>query len=158
MKKATLNWLKSSDYDLKTAAFLLKSKRYIYVVFMCHFSNTIHLHRKLCNQGNHTINTGGHFDPHVLQPIITRPLAVRGKRGNKVAAAFDPTGICCADPEIEFGIMSLEYHWTTAGGCKDYRSIEIEKKAIRRLIKMYPGMIREIRRKGNDISVRLDFN
>ncbi|MBI5602392.1 MAG: HEPN domain-containing protein [Deltaproteobacteria bacterium] len=38
MKKATLNWLKSSDYDLKTAAFLLKSKRYIYVVFMCHLS------------------------------------------------------------------------------------------------------------------------
>jgi HEPN domain-containing protein len=38
MKKATLNWLKSSDYDFKTAAFLLKSKRYIYVVFMCHLS------------------------------------------------------------------------------------------------------------------------
>lgn len=38
MKKATLNWLKSSDYDLKTAAFLLRSKRFIYVVFMCHLS------------------------------------------------------------------------------------------------------------------------
>ena len=38
MKKATQNWLKSSEYDLKTAAFLLKSKRYIYVVFMCHLS------------------------------------------------------------------------------------------------------------------------
>jgi HEPN domain-containing protein len=38
MKKATLNWLKSSDYDLKTAAFLLKSKRYLYVIFMCHLS------------------------------------------------------------------------------------------------------------------------
>ena len=38
MKKATLNWLKSSDYDLKTAASLLKNKRYLYVVFMCHLS------------------------------------------------------------------------------------------------------------------------
>ena len=38
MKKTTQNWLKSSEYDLKTAAFLLKSKRYIYVVFMCHLS------------------------------------------------------------------------------------------------------------------------
>ena len=38
MKKATLNWLKSSDYDLKTAASLLRDKRYLYVVFMCHLS------------------------------------------------------------------------------------------------------------------------
>lgn len=38
MKKATLNWLKSADYDLKTAAFLLGNKRYLYVVFMCHLS------------------------------------------------------------------------------------------------------------------------
>jgi HEPN domain-containing protein len=38
MKKATINWLKSSDYDLKTAASLLKAKRYLYVVFMCHLS------------------------------------------------------------------------------------------------------------------------
>ena len=38
MKKATLNWLLSSDYDLKTAASLVKNKRYIYVVFMCHLA------------------------------------------------------------------------------------------------------------------------
>lgn len=38
MEKATLNWLKSADYDLKTAASLLRSKRYLYVIFMCHLS------------------------------------------------------------------------------------------------------------------------
>jgi len=38
MKKATINWVKSSEYDLKTAATLLKNKRYLYVVFMCHLS------------------------------------------------------------------------------------------------------------------------
>ena len=38
MKKATINWLKSADYDLKTAASLLRSKRYLYVIFMCHLS------------------------------------------------------------------------------------------------------------------------
>lgn len=36
MKKATENWLLSAEYDLKTASTLLKNKRYIYVVFMCH--------------------------------------------------------------------------------------------------------------------------
>lgn len=38
MKKTTANWLLSSQYDLRTAETLLKSKRYIYVVFMCHLS------------------------------------------------------------------------------------------------------------------------
>lgn len=38
MKKSTLNWLKSMEYDIKTATNLLKSKRYIYVVFMCHLA------------------------------------------------------------------------------------------------------------------------
>lgn len=38
MKNATLNWLKSADYDLKTSASLLRSKRYLYVIFMCHLS------------------------------------------------------------------------------------------------------------------------
>ena len=38
MKKATLNWLQSSEYDIKTAATLLKNKRYLYVIFMCHLA------------------------------------------------------------------------------------------------------------------------
>jgi HEPN domain-containing protein len=38
MKKATTNWLLSMEYDLKTAESLLKDKRYIYVVFLCHLA------------------------------------------------------------------------------------------------------------------------
>ncbi len=38
MKKATKNWIDTSNYDLKTAEAMLNSKRYIYVVFMCHLS------------------------------------------------------------------------------------------------------------------------
>ena len=38
MKQATLNWMISAEYDLKTAMTLLKNKRYIYVVFMCHLA------------------------------------------------------------------------------------------------------------------------
>ena len=38
MKKATLNWLQSSAYDVKTAETLLKNRKYIYVVFMCHLA------------------------------------------------------------------------------------------------------------------------
>lgn len=38
MKKATANWLQSMEYDLKTASTLLKDRKYIYVVFMCHLA------------------------------------------------------------------------------------------------------------------------
>ena len=38
MKKATKNWIDTANYDLKTAEAMLISKRYIYVVFMCHLS------------------------------------------------------------------------------------------------------------------------
>lgn len=38
MKKATANWLQSMEYDLKTASTLLKDKKYIYVIFMCHLA------------------------------------------------------------------------------------------------------------------------
>lgn len=38
MKQTTLNWLRSSEYDRQTAESLLRSRRYIYVIFMCHLA------------------------------------------------------------------------------------------------------------------------
>lgn len=38
MNKHIANWIKSSQYDLKTAEHLFKTGRYIYVLFMCHLS------------------------------------------------------------------------------------------------------------------------
>ena len=38
MRKDTNNFIKSAEYDLNTAGFMLKSGRYIYVIFMCHLS------------------------------------------------------------------------------------------------------------------------
>ncbi len=38
MKKATRNWIATSEYDIETAKHMLKSGRYVYVVFMCHLS------------------------------------------------------------------------------------------------------------------------
>lgn len=38
MNKAVLNWIKTSDYDIITAEAMLKSRRYVYVIFMCHLS------------------------------------------------------------------------------------------------------------------------
>lgn len=38
MRKDTNNFIKSAEYDLNTAEFMLKSERHIYVIFMCHLS------------------------------------------------------------------------------------------------------------------------
>jgi HEPN domain-containing protein len=38
MNKSISNWIKSSDYDINTAEALYKSKRFIYVIFMCHLA------------------------------------------------------------------------------------------------------------------------
>jgi HEPN domain-containing protein len=37
-KDNIVNWIKSSNYDIKTAEQMLKTGRYIYVLFMCHLS------------------------------------------------------------------------------------------------------------------------
>lgn len=36
--KSIRNWIAMADYDLETAKHMLKTGRYIYVVFMCHLS------------------------------------------------------------------------------------------------------------------------
>jgi HEPN domain-containing protein len=38
MKTRTKQWLDSSQYDLKVAHNLLKTRSYVYTVFMCHLS------------------------------------------------------------------------------------------------------------------------
>ncbi len=38
MRKDTENFVISSEYDLATAEYMLKTGRYLYVVFMCHLS------------------------------------------------------------------------------------------------------------------------
>jgi HEPN domain-containing protein len=32
------NWIESSDYDIKTAENMFTTKRYVYVLFMCHLA------------------------------------------------------------------------------------------------------------------------
>ena len=38
MSKKPAEWRKQSDYDMDTAEFMFRGKRYFYCVFMCHLS------------------------------------------------------------------------------------------------------------------------
>jgi len=61
------------------------------------------------------------------------------------------------------GILGIRYlhweneHWTTEGGCKDYRTISMERDAIKRLNKKYPGMVRSAKRKANSFTIQLNL-
>lgn len=71
--------------------------------------------------------------------------------------------LCLRHIKEKGGILAARYlfwenhHWETQGGCKDYRTQEMERDAIKRLIRMYPGMIRKIKRGGSEYSIELDF-
>lgn len=61
------------------------------------------------------------------------------------------------------GILGLRYlhweneHWVTDGGCKDYRTINMEKNAIKELHKLYPSMIKSAKRKANEFTIELNL-
>lgn len=38
MKEQTEKWVEQAEYDLETAKAMLQTKRYVYVVFMCHLT------------------------------------------------------------------------------------------------------------------------
>lgn len=71
--------------------------------------------------------------------------------------------ICLRHIKDKGGILGIRYlhweneHWTTPGGCKDYRTIEMEKKAIKDLIRLYPNMISSAKRKANQFTIKLNL-
>jgi hypothetical protein len=48
-------------------------------------------------------------------------------------------------------------HWGDSGGCKDYRTQKMEADCIAKLIRLYPGMIRQVTRGGSGYSIELEF-
>lgn len=106
------------------------------------------------------------------KPFLWRSYVTASFMGicNETGIRFDETFPVKEDYEINLrcvvedgGVVAARYlHWTNShwhddGGCKDYRSQEMETKAINDLKKMYPSMVRRVTRGGSDFSVELIF-
>lgn len=52
MNRETANWLASVQYDLDTAEYMQKTRRYLYVIFMCHLSIEKTLKALVCEATN----------------------------------------------------------------------------------------------------------
>lgn len=69
--------------------------------------------------------------------------------------------ICLRHIRDKGGILAARYlhwqndHWEQDGGCKDYRTVEIEKNCIKMLIKDFPGMVKNVSRKANKFTIQL---
>lgn len=105
------------------------------------------------------------------KPILLRTYVTASCMGivNDGSYRFDDSYPVKEDYEIclrhitEYGgILGIRYchwqneHWTTDGGCKDYRTIGIERAAIKRLAAQYPGMIQKAKRKANAFTISLN--
>ena len=59
------------------------------------------------------------------------------------------------------GVLSAQYlhwhndHWHDPGGCRDYRTEAMERDAIRRLCRTYPGLVRAVERATSNWSIEI---
>jgi len=71
--------------------------------------------------------------------------------------------LCLRHIKEKGGILAARFliwentHWGDEGGCKDYRTQTKEKNAIKKLVQMYPGFIRQVKKTGNEYLIKLDF-
>ncbi len=59
---------------------------------------------------------------------------------------------------VRSNVLFMQHeHTQLEGGCRDGRRIQKEISAIKRLIKMYPGMIKEAKHRGTSFSIQLNI-
>ncbi len=61
-------------------------------------------------------------------------------------------------PTVKSNILFMQHeHTQRQGGCRDDRRIEKEKKAIKQLIKKYPGAIKQAKHRGTSFAIQLNL-
>lgn len=106
------------------------------------------------------------------KPILTKTYATASCMGivNDGEFYFDESFKVKEDYEISLrhillkgGLLGIRYlyweneHWETEGGCKDYRTVSIEKEAIKKLVKLYPGMVSSVKRANSIFTIQLNL-
>jgi hypothetical protein len=106
------------------------------------------------------------------KPFLERSYVTASCMGlrNETGIRFDESYPVKEDYEVTLrcikedgGVLAARYlfwansHWNDEGGCRRYRTADMEEGAIRRLAHEYPGMIRKVTRGGAAFSVDLDF-
>lgn len=107
------------------------------------------------------------YKPFIWQTYVTAScmgmFTDAGLRFDESFPVKEDYELCLRCLKEDGGIVGARYlywensHWTDEGGCRDYRTAEMEEDAIKRLIRMYPGLIRRVTKGGSEYSIQLDF-
>lgn len=106
------------------------------------------------------------WSPFIFHTYVTGScmgILNRGTRFDEDFEIKEDYELCLRCITEDGGIVGARYlywinsHWADEGGCKEYRTQEMELETIERLIKMYPGLIRQVTRGGSEFSIELEF-
>jgi len=179
LKNTDKKWVVMLDDDAKNVGYIQRLKRNVKhhkikdegfwtEEFLRYFDMTEQLNYKIW--GIKTESSSKSSYPY--KPIITKTYALGSCMGiiNDGEYYFDESykvkedyELCMRHIRDKGGLFGVRYvhweneHWTTDGGCKDYRTVEMEREAIKKLIKQYPGMVSSAKRKANEFSIKLNL-
>ena len=179
LENTTEEWVVMLDDDAKTVGYTKLDERKSRKVeirdemfwgeeFLKYFDMTEQMGYKIWGTRTESSPRGTYpYKPFLLKSYVTASCMGIINDGEYL---FDPAfrvkedyEICLRHIRDKGGILAVRYlhweneHWSTEGGCKDYRTIGMEKDAIKRLIKMYPGMIASAKRKANEFTIKLNL-
>jgi hypothetical protein len=90
--------------------------------------------------------------------IVNDDRAPRFDEAYPVKEDYELCARCIRD---DGGVVAAQYlfwenaHWHDKGGCHDYRTQAMERDAIRRLCKTYPGLVRAVERASNAWAIEI---
>lgn len=105
------------------------------------------------------------YRPFIFRTYVTAScMGMRSDTGLRFDETFpvkEDYELCLRMMRDEGGVLGARYmywqneHWGTEGGCKDYRTQEMEEEAVARLQERYPGWVRTVIRGGSVHSIEL---
>lgn len=179
LKNTNENWVVFIDDDVKSAGYIKlndRSGKNIKIENEKFWLNEFQKYFELTEQLNYKIwgvkTEAALRSVYPYKPINMRSYITASCMGiiNHGEYYFDESYKVKEDYEIclrhlidKKGILTIRYlhweneHWQKDGGCKDYRTIEMEREAIKKLINQYPGMIKSAKRKANEFTIMLNI-
>jgi hypothetical protein len=131
------------------------------------FDVTEQLGYRIWGLATHSATRGVYpYKPFLWRSYVTAScmgiLAHTGVRFDESYPVKEDYELCLRCMQEDGGVVAARYlywenaHWSTPGGCKDYRTQAMERSAIERLMARYPGMIRQVTRGGSGYSIDLE--
>lgn len=167
------------DDDLQYGGWIKKdSEKYKVIRFNSDIDFNTELKKlfELTEQLNYKIfglfTVGNNLTQYSYQPILLHGVVLGSCMGiiNDGSYYFDESFLVKEDYELSMrhikergGILRANYifmqheHQQMSGGCKDSNRIDKEKSALKKLIDMYPGWIKEAKHRGSDFAIQLNY-